>query len=142
MPAALNVRFQRFQPDNEREVAELRRQRTVSTCRSLTFISDGRTDSDNAQLCGWGLEDVEKWRGFCRSGTRVRDLSLRSHTTTDCAVHEQEMFWIFYEDGVDFELPELEVLNLDNSRYGPPPPDASFRPIGHVALVRPYARLA
>ncbi|GAA6006655.1 hypothetical protein JCM10207_005007 [Rhodosporidiobolus poonsookiae] len=43
------VRFARFQPDDDREVAELRRQRV---------------------LCGWGEESVDSWREQVRRGVK------------------------------------------------------------------------
>lgn len=44
------LRFQPLDPDNEIQVAELRRQR---------------------MLCGWGLDSVDKWLEMIRKGDRV-----------------------------------------------------------------------
>ncbi|GAA6012728.1 hypothetical protein JCM10207_005339 [Rhodosporidiobolus poonsookiae] len=89
------VRFQRFEPDNERDVAELRRQRV---------------------LCGWGAHAVDLWCEMARKGVR-------------------NLYWIFPFDPEAYgPLPDDEPLSQETSKLGPPPPDPSFRPLGHVSL--------
>jgi hypothetical protein len=131
------VRFQRFNPDDEGEVAELARQRIVrSRIRLQISLPEPRTDfSLDSSAAGtsrrWssGVSFVESERG-------CGFLSSSSLCRADVFPGEQELFWVFYAAGVEFELPELEVLNLDSSKFGPPPSNPSFKPIGHVALVR------
>lgn len=54
-PLEPSIRFQPLDPDNEVQVAELKRQRI---------------------LCGWGLDSVEKWLEMIRKGDRVSHFAL------------------------------------------------------------------
>ncbi|GAA6015061.1 hypothetical protein JCM8202_004868 [Rhodotorula sphaerocarpa] len=90
--AARTVRFERFQPGEPVQVAELRRQRV---------------------LCGWGLENVDLWCRQVEEGVK-------------------NLYWIWVDPKPT--LPETEVLNLDPTEVGPPAPDPTFTPIGHVSL--------
>ncbi|GAA6032007.1 hypothetical protein JCM8097_003385 [Rhodosporidiobolus ruineniae] len=95
MSAPSPVRFARIDPESDREIAELSRQRI---------------------LCGWGLENVDHWRQLIREDRR-------------------NMYWIFPTDpAVTAALPDDEPLSLEAGKIGPPPPDPSFRPLGHVAV--------
>ncbi|GAA5981436.1 hypothetical protein JCM10908_004108 [Rhodotorula pacifica] len=64
-------------------------------------------------LCGWGLEKVDLWLKQVQRGVK-------------------NLYWIY----VDPQPPiaEFEPLNLEPTKYGPPPPDPTFAPIGHVSL--------
>ncbi|KAM0755692.1 hypothetical protein T439DRAFT_320399 [Meredithblackwellia eburnea MCA 4105] len=94
-PAASPITFVKFDADAKRDVDELYRQRT---------------------LCGWGEEDVEKWRVQVRAG-------------------DKGLFWIFPSPGFKdkFPLPDAEKRVLVP---GPdmPSPDPGFRPLGHISL--------
>ncbi|GAA5856315.1 hypothetical protein JCM8547_000865 [Rhodosporidiobolus lusitaniae] len=89
---------------------------------SVRFV---RVDADSEQhlaelrrqriLCGWGLEAIPTWQRLIRTGIR-------------------DMFWIFPAEGVKEPEEVLEKLNLDRGKIGPPAPDPSFLPLGHVAL--------
>ncbi|BGO96541.1 hypothetical protein RTBOTA2_000439 [Rhodotorula toruloides] len=92
MTASSPIKLVRFDPDEAKEVEELKRQRV---------------------LCGWNLDKVEVWREQCRRGVK-------------------NLYWI--HPAVPIETPEFEPLNSDHSRAGPPPPDPSFQPVGHVSL--------
>ncbi|GAA5897441.1 hypothetical protein JCM6882_001887 [Rhodosporidiobolus microsporus] len=92
------VRFERFDPESQKEVDELIRQRI---------------------LCGWAADKVDMWRDLARQEVRM-------------------LYWIF-PTTLDADLPELELLSPgsvveEGKTHGPPAGDASFRPIGHVAV--------
>ncbi|GAA6064027.1 hypothetical protein JCM10212_004259 [Sporobolomyces blumeae] len=100
MVASSVIRFQPFDPDDDKQVETLIWQRT---------------------LCGWGIDSVEKWRSLVRRNVKG-------------------LYWIHPADREDpgprfrYPLPDLEPLNLEPNKTGPPAPHPDFRPIGHVSL--------
>ncbi|BGP36499.1 hypothetical protein JCM10450v2_000397 [Rhodotorula kratochvilovae] len=94
MTAMRAIELVAFNPDDAREVEELKRQR---------------------ELCGWGLHNVEIWREQVRRGVK-------------------NLYWVWPTDRASYVTPSFEPLNNNPSVAGPPPPDPSFQPIGHVSL--------
>ncbi|GAA6056759.1 hypothetical protein JCM3770_006118 [Rhodotorula araucariae] len=66
-------------------------------------------------LCGWGLHNVELWGEQVRRGVK-------------------NLYWIWPTDRASYTVPSFEPMNYDPSVAGPPPPDPSFAPIGHVSI--------
>ncbi|KAI5478555.1 hypothetical protein MNV49_004814 [Pseudohyphozyma bogoriensis] len=66
-------------------------------------------------LCGWDDDKVDGWRKNVKEGEKI-------------------LYWIFPVDPAKFAIPEVERLNIDPSKTGPPPPNAAFQPLGHVGI--------
>ncbi|KWU46931.1 hypothetical protein RHOSPDRAFT_31754 [Rhodotorula sp. JG-1b] len=64
-------------------------------------------------LCGWGLENVDQWLKQVERGVK-------------------NLYWIYVDPQP--ALSATEMLNLEPTKAGPPPPDPNFTPIGHVSL--------
>jgi hypothetical protein len=46
----------------------------------------------------------------------------------------QNLYWIHPLTSTSFPVPDIEYYNLEPTIQGPPPPDLSFQPLGHVSL--------
>lgn len=83
------------------------------------------------QLCGWGLENVDLWCRQVEEGVKVRH-GIPFAVKQELNLARQNLYWIWVDPKPT--LPETEVLNLDPTEVGPPAPDPTFTPIGHVSL--------
>ncbi|GJN92242.1 hypothetical protein Rhopal_005272-T1 [Rhodotorula paludigena] len=92
----------------------------ASPVRFVRFRPDEAIDVEELRrqrvLCGWGEEKVEFWRDQVRRGVK-------------------NLYWVF-PSAANEPLPwfGFEPCNFDTARSGPPPPDLSFQPLGHVSL--------
>jgi len=84
----------------------------------VRFDPDSSAEVDELKrqrvLCGWGLQNVETWRDQVRRGVK-------------------NLYWIFPTDRASWTTPAVEPIN-HTAEPGPPPPDPSFQPIGHVSV--------
>ncbi|KPV78242.1 uncharacterized protein RHOBADRAFT_64361 [Rhodotorula graminis WP1] len=89
------------------------------TIELVPFDPDRSTEVEELKrqrvLCGWGSDKVEVWRDQVRRGVK-------------------NLYWIFPTDRGAYKTPEFEPINHKVDEAGPPPPDLSFQPIGHVSV--------
>ncbi|KAM0793382.1 hypothetical protein ACM66B_000836 [Microbotryomycetes sp. NB124-2] len=95
----------------------------MSTIKLVPFDPEDAMQLDELHrqrvLCGWNVDAIGKWQKFVRQGLKA-------------------LFWVFPADNEEsrktwlHDMPEQDVCNLC-PEIGPPP-NPSFRPLGHCSL--------
>lgn len=81
----------------------------------------------------WGTDKVDLLVEQDRAGGKVSRSLVRPSLdgSSPIVAPRQSLYWAFPADPSSVSIPEQEPM-LEGGGFGPPPPNPSFQPIGHV----------